>query len=431
MLNWIARNLSTLILAFILAVVVWVSAVLDADPNRERTYTRSVELLGQHSDMVLIGDVLTQVRVTVRAPESILSQLSNSPNLIEVWVDLSGLEAGNHELPVLVSVERDPHRVASIEPRVVEVQLDERIVRQVPVMINLNGEPALGYRKGTPDLEPAEVSVSGPESTVEQVEQATTSLDIFGANETVQTTVTVNAMNANGDPVDEVTITPRVIDVTVPITLLGGYRTVAIKPETVGQPAPGYRLTHISVSPPTVTVFSSNPQLVNELPGYVETNPMDITGITDDVEIRMDLNLPDGMELVGDPSVLVQVGVAAIEGSLTLSLPVETLGLPPELQASIAPTNVDLIVSGPLPVLDTLSADSFRVVVDLGGLEPGVYQLAPVIDLIPGQVSIDTILPETVEVTVREAGQATSTGMAVTAGSAFQFFESRNPPEGE
>lgn len=431
MLNWLGRNLSTLILAFILAVVVWVSAVLNADPNRERTFTRTVESVGQSADMLVIGDVPTQVRVTVKAPDSILSQLNNSPNLIQTWIDLSGLEAGPHSLPVQVSVERNPHRVVSVEPRVIDVDLEERVSRQAPVDLNIEGEPALGYRKGTPQIDPAEVNLSGPASAVEQVDRVTANITIPGLNETLRTTVAVEAVDQDGNPVADVSISPRTVEVTLPITLLGGYRTVAVKPETVGQPAPGYRLTHISVSPPTVTVFSSDPQLVNDLPGYVATNPVDISGITDDIEIRMDLNLAEGIELVGEPSVLVQVGVAAIEGSLKLTLPVEALGLPPELQASVSPAIVDLIVSGPLPVLDTLSTESFRVVVDLSGLDPGDYQLAPVIDLIPAQVNVDTILPETVGVTIIEAGTPTPTPPATTGADTQTFIQTTAQPVGD
>ena len=43
----------------------------------------------------------------------------------------------------------------------------------------------------------------------------------------------------------------------------------------VGYVADGYKLTNITVSPPTVTVFSSDPTLVNELPGYVEAEELE------------------------------------------------------------------------------------------------------------------------------------------------------------
>ena len=87
-----------------------------------------------------------------------------------------------------------------------------------------------------------------------------------------------------------------------------------------------------------MTVFSTNPSLVDKLPGFVETSPLDLTGVKDDLEVRLSLNLPNGVEVVGDQTVLVQVGVAAIEGSVTLeNLPIRVTDLPPDLMARISP----------------------------------------------------------------------------------------------
>ena len=148
-------------------------------------------------------------------------------------------------------------------------------------------------------------------------------------------------------------MSPDTVTVTQPITLLGGYRYVIVRPVSVGQVASGYRLTNIFVSPVGIVVFSSDPELVNNLPGYVETQPIDLTGKTDDFETLVDLNLPEGVSVVGDPKVLVQVSIAAIESSLSISLPVEVIGLAPGLEV-ISPATVDVILSGPVPVLNTL-----------------------------------------------------------------------------
>ena len=40
-LRWVLRNLGALVLAFVMAVIVWVSAVTSNDPNQERVYVVS------------------------------------------------------------------------------------------------------------------------------------------------------------------------------------------------------------------------------------------------------------------------------------------------------------------------------------------------------------------------------------------------------
>jgi YbbR domain-containing protein len=210
--------------------------------------------------------------------------------------------------------------------------------------------------------------------------------------------------------VPNVKINPADVAVSLPIRLLGGFKNAAVKVVTKGQVADGYRLTSISVSPPTVTLFSDDPNAIDEIPGYVETLPVDLTNLSDDVEISTGLNLPENVTLVREPSVLVQVSVAAIEGSLTITVPVEPVNLSPELQADISPATVDVIVSGPLNLLDQLSPANFRVIVDLGDLPPGVYQRQVVVDLQPDEVRVQTTLPESGEVTLELAPTPTPLG---------------------
>jgi YbbR domain-containing protein len=221
--------------------------------------------------------------------------------------------------------------------------------------------------------------------------------------------VSLDAVDENGLSVSGVTITPKTVSITQPISLLGGFKNVVVKVVTYGQVANGYRLTNISVVPPNVTIFSSSQSIIEELPGYVETVPVDLTGLTDNVDRRVDLSLHPQVAMVGEQSVLVQIGVAAIESSMTVSLPVEALGMSPDLQAHISPATVDVIVSGPLPVLDKLTPASFRIVVNLADLSPGSYPLTPVVDLKPDQVQVQAILPESVEVNITLAPTVTPT----------------------
>lgn len=411
MLRWLGRNLSTLFLAFVLALVVWVSAVLSTDPNVEAVLPRAValEVVGQDPAYLQVASLPTQVRLTLNAPQSIWNQLNAGQGDVRAWIDLSGLGEGEHVVKVNAQVTLSPVRVVNVEPSEVKVRLEKLTSRLLPVQLNISGDPALGYRKGSPRVEPAEVTVTGPQSQVMRVATVRASLDVAGANETVKKSIVLQALDERGNPVTGVSLLPPSVTVTQPIQLLGGYRNVVVKVVTTGQVAEGYWLTNISVTPPTVIVFSSDPQLVNDLPGFVETNPLDLTGLSDDVDIRATLNLPQGVALAGEESVLVRLSIAALEGSLPISLPVEVVGLSPELHATVSPEVVDLLLSGPLPILNNLTPASIRVSVHLSGLEVGTYQIPPVVDLLPPQVKVASILPESVEVVIQPVPTVTAT----------------------
>jgi YbbR domain-containing protein len=401
-IRWFAGNLSALLLSFILALVVWISAVTASDPNIERTRQVPIEVIGQEPNTLMVGSITTQARVTMRAPSSVWDRMSSVENAVRTWIDLTGFGAGTHQVPVQIQISEafTPMRLISLIPETVTVTLEELMSREFLVQLEINGEPAVGYQAGVAAKKPSVVTVTGPESLVTQVVAVGTSLDISDADETIRVTLPLQAVDAQGDIVDGVTITPDTVEVIQPITLLGGYRNMVVKVVTVGRVAAGYKMTNVSVSPPNVVVFSTDPQLVNNLPSFIETEPLDITGADDDIEALLSLVLPEGISVVGDDRVLVQVNIAALEGSITVSLPVTVIGLLPTYAAEVSPDSVDVILSGPIPELDAITPTDIRAVVDVNGLEIGTYQLEVEVDVLLGEVRVETVLPATVEVTI-------------------------------
>src|SRR6185369_8466860 len=112
-----------------------------------------------------------------------------------------------------------------------------------------------------------------------------------------------------------------------------------------------------------------------------------------------------GISAVGEQTVQVQAGIAPIEGSLSLNnMKVEIVGLADGLKAQISPQTVDVILTGPLPLLDKLSAGDVKIIVDLTGLAAGTHQLTPQAQIIINDVQLQSINPATIEVILSPAG---------------------------
>jgi YbbR domain-containing protein len=226
-------------------------------------------------------------------------------------------------------------------------------------------------------------------------------VNLSGIRENFDQTLRVDVLDEDGQKVDGVTVSPDVVHVTLPVTQRGGYRDMAVKVNMLGRVASGYRLTDISVFPPVVTVFAADPELVNTLPGVVETLPLDLQSAKEDISTRVALNLPEGISIVGEQTVLVEAGVSPIESSMTLSgEKVEVVNLGEGLIAQVSPITADVIVSGPLPILDTLTRQDVRVTVDLNGLTAGTYQIAAKVEVLIADVVVESILPNTMEVVI-------------------------------
>ncbi len=400
----ITRYFPSLLLAFILAVAVWISAVTAADPVEERVYPQpvSVDIVGQDPRLVITSELPPQVSITLSAPQSVWTRITNEQVAVRAVADLSGLKAGKYNVPINIQVGIRPVEVVTYNPRAFSVTLEELTSRTLPVELATHGDPAVGFLAETASLSQNTALVSGPKSAVDKVSQVVAALDLTGATESISRSVTLQTLDSNGNPVTGVTISPDHVVAQQTITQRGGYRNVVVKVIVVGQVATGYRLTNITVSPPAVTVFSTNPQLVNYLPGYIETDALNLNNIKADFDTRLQLNLPQGISVVGDQSVLVQVGVAPIMGSLTFTgNQVVAQGLPSNLSATFSPDTVDVILSGPLPVLDQLTTNNLQVFVDLSDVtQPGNYQRTPQVTLLIPDLTVESILPQTVEVTV-------------------------------
>jgi YbbR domain-containing protein len=401
MLRWIANNLRTFIWALALAIAVWVAAVTSADPDETRLlpYRVPIERVSQDPGLVISTELPASVELTLRAPRSIWEEIEANPQNVHAILDLSGLDAGEHTKQLQIQVNARPVQIVSMAPDSVTFTLEPLVTNKFKVDLSLTGQPAIGYQVGEAILEPQEIIIAGAKSQVEKVTRVRASVNLDGIRESIEQSVPVEVLDAQGQPATGLTISPDSVYVTLPVSQQGGYRDMAVKVIVTGRVASGYRLTDISVFPPVITVFSTDPELVSKLPGVVETLPLDLQNANDDITTRLALNLPAGVSVVGEQTVLIQAGVSPIESSLTMAgEKVEIVGLPAEFTAQISPEVVDVIVSGPLPLLDTLTRQDLRVAVDLTGLEAGTHQLTPKVEILISDVVVESILPGTIEV---------------------------------
>ena len=412
MIGWFRHNGRSLLWALVLSIAVWIAAVTAADPDEQRLYDKpvSIEIVGQDSGLVIFGETPKEIEVTLRAPRSVWDRLEGQESPIRAVVDLSGMSAGEHVVRVQVQVSEQPARVVSATPVTFTVTLEPLVSRVFPVDLTLNGQPAIGYQAGESNLEPLEVLVSGAESLVEQVKRVRVVVNLTGTRESVNQSLDVQLLDGNNQILRGLSVNPTSVVVNIPVSQQGGYRDVAVKVIVQGQVANGYLLTRLSVFPPIVTVYSTDPALVNALPGVVETQPLELRGASEEISTRLALNLPEGVSVVGEQNVQVQVGIAPIQSNLTLSrIKIEIVGLPEGLAAQVSPAEVDVILSGPAPLLDTLLLQDIRVIVDVTGLAAGTYQLTPRIEILVADIVVESILPNTVEVVLGLAPTPTPT----------------------
>ena len=402
MIRRIVDTIARAVLALILAALVWVVAIQADDPTLVNTYPVALPItrVNEPPGSLVYGQSADSARVTLRAPQSLWTQLS--PDQFKAEIDLAGQPFGQLNVPVKVRVTNRAIEVVRADPATVDLRLESVADQNIPVRVTTTGEPALGYTAHPANAIPAEVTVRGPASFVSRVVQVLGTVSVQGARQNVDQPVRLNALDKDGNPVGFITLAPESIQAHVEVKQLGGFRDVAVKVVVRGQVAPGYRVSNVSVTPPIVTVFGSS-QAIDQSPGFLETTLITVTGAQDDVVERVALNVPGGISMLGDPSVQVRVQVEAIQGGLTVQRPLTIQGLLPGMDTRLSPETIDVVLTGPLPKLQSLNPDDVRVVLDLVSLGAGTHQVKPQA-VVPQGVVAESLLPATIQVTIGPTG---------------------------
>jgi len=400
-------NLASVFLALFLAISVWVVAVYEKAPPRTDTVSSSVaiRILDLGENLVLAEPIPNEARVRVRALADVWSQLRAED--FEATVDLLGLPSGQHVVLVVVTTLQPNVAVISVEPARISVKLEELSQRKLPIRVKALDEQSipLGYMSRLPVVMPEQITISGPKTQVDQVLEAVIEVSLKDARDTVTKQDAPMLLDSNGRRIQGLTQSPATVKVTIAVERQGGYRDVAVRATSKGSPASGYWISSINVTPVLVTVWGEQ-SLIQALPGYLDTQPVDVEGATGDVVKRVALALPEGVVVLGEGSgpegILVQISVQPQLGGRTTRSPVRVVGLPQGLTAKPSPTEVDVILSGPLPALQTLQPDDVKVVLNLAGLARGTHKVTPTVELPEGLgLQVKSIVPDIVEVAIQ------------------------------
>ena len=401
--RWFLNNLGLILLSLALSLIVWAAAMQEDNPTTVARYSSRIPVAipAPPEGMVAYGDTDVQVYVTLRAPQSVWQALRQED--IHATVSLDGLDVGTHRLPVRVEVAQRPARVEQVEPEAIVIHLEPAETVTVPVRASIEGDTAIGYVSRTSEAHPTIVMASGPASFVAQVSEAVARISVEGERADVRAEFQLEPQDADGNIVPYVTLSPASATIHVPIEQLRGFRDLGVTAPLSGTVAPGYRIANITVDPPVVTVFGGQ-EAIERIPGQLSTDPLNIEGAREDVEMDLPLLLPEGVSLVGMDSPLVTVRVAVVPqvGSVTVQRTVEIQRLSASITATVAPTMAQVVLSGPVPMLEQLQEGDVQIIVDLFEMGPGSYSITPLI-VKPADITVESILPASIQVEISTA----------------------------
>jgi YbbR domain-containing protein len=394
-------NLGSAILALLLAVAVWIAATLQGDPFVDEVIANiPIALLNQADNTVLLEEISDEVSVEVRAPESIVLALQISD--FGATMDLAGVESGTPTpITVQVSCTNEAVRLQNVDPAEQTVYLEAINTITLPVVLQVDGKAATGYYTSPPRITPDQVVIHGPDSYLTQVMSVTGSISFEEAKEDISEQVVVTPRDANGRLVSGVEWAPAQVTVDIRVRRRVGFKPeVEVVPDLHVTPAEGYRLGNIEVEPSVVTLRGPA-SVLDQMPGFVETLPISVSGATQNLVEHQVLTVPSGVAVVGVNFVTVTVEVLPIQSSRTMTAVVELVGVPEGWLALASPDMVDVILEGPDASLSQLTSNDIQILVNVYDLSLGVHRIEPIV-LAPEEVTVVSVIPETIEVVLEK-----------------------------
>ncbi len=394
---FVVRNWPLKVAAILVATALSAGIVVS---QNARTWPGQVpiEPLNQPANAFIL-DVLPDVTgIRYLAPVDAANRLSSAS--FTATVDLGAVDARAGapfvSAPVIVTATDPRVQVVDYSPQRVQIRIDPLEDATVPVVVDRGALPT-GLSASDPVATPAEVTVTGPRSQVDQVVSAVARVRIQPAGLDVNQDVDLVAIDGRGDPVSQVDISPPRAHVQVSVSSSSTTRTLPISPVVAGTPASGYEVVSAAADPPLVTVQGDAAALAPLT--AIPTRAVSVAGARTDVVRTVALVPPQGVTLGATTSATVTVHLRLVQGTRSLSAGIELNGTHSVSSYELSVDRVAVTLGGPLAALDAVDAATFTASIDASALAEGP-NVVPVIVTPPAGLAVVSVDPPQVTVTV-------------------------------
>jgi YbbR domain-containing protein len=341
---------------------------------------------------------LPDVKIYVNARGGETKSLTK--NDYEAYVDLSGLGAGSHDLPVLVTNQNAQFPVLKVDPATISVTLAPVGEKEVKLIVESKGAPAAGFTVKEVTTNQQRIKISAANNVLEKIDSLTVYAELSGT-ETSDVTQSVIPQLPPGLGIPDGTIqrNPEQVTVIAVITPVPGNKTVKIVPVLEGADAADLSGQIIAV-PATVTVTGEEKKLKDLT--EIKTSPVDVgLLINRDLPLAVDLIMPEGVTRI-DPNMAISVMLDSSKNQQkTVFADIKVTKESASFKfKSVDPERIKVSLSGPEAIVKKIMDGDITVNLNLLGMsKPGTLALDINSIIVPPGVGILGFEPAEVKIT--------------------------------
>lgn len=300
------------VISFILTMALFVYAS-ESSPSRQSAAVSIQTTSNTIGNVPVYVDMDSQLYTVTGLPESVTLRIEgSSSSLLAVagnasyrvkTPNLNELGTGKHMITLQVT--GLPSGVkGTVSPETVEIMIEKKATVELPVSVNVNRANLPGaYKSGQALVSPARVTISGPESLINQVENVLATVTVPENTKADYTSsVAVQALDATGKPL-ALKVEPEQVQVRVPITT--NSKKVPLVLTTTGSAGSQYTY-QLKSDIKEVTILGAQ-EILDRLTAIPVV--VDVSQMTKTTTQAVKLTLPTGVDSVTPENISVEVVV--------------------------------------------------------------------------------------------------------------------------
>ena len=378
-----------MLFALFVSIGLWFFVVTIENPVKEVTlhnvpvtFDGETELRADHKLLVVDSNVRSGVELTFSGKVSDLNKLQQNKSDVVLVLNISHLrntqeyplryDIGDVQLPASLSAQ--DLSLVNNTPQVVNITLGRAASKPVPVDVQQVVSLADGFTAGGLTKNYDEVLVDGPEDVVKMVVSARAVLERENVGQKITATLPLELLDAEGEPVIDpaLTLSSDSVEVTMPVFL---YKDVPLDAVIVeGGGATDDDVT-IDISPKTIRLSGEASVLEGITSVKLSSSIHLSTLMTNDEVVTRTISIPEGCTSLSgelEAQVTVKIQNKAIKKLIVSSTSFQELALPSDRKVSYKTTALPITIRAGEAVIDQITEDNLRVVVDFSGMTSSI-----------------------------------------------------------
>jgi YbbR domain-containing protein len=379
----------------IAAILVWINVYAFI----ERTQTMPAPLLIENLDSTLaIAEPITIVDATING--GVRHVLDVSDQTLQFSIDASRIKTiGKYTLDIKPKLLPKQLKLVGFSPKQIQISIEAVASKTVPVVALPKGSPNDKFSVQSLTPVPGQVTVWGAPSLLGQISEAIATVDVTGHRASFSTPTTIGVQDGNRHIINSLRLTPDTVQVSIEIVAGASVRNLGLKPTFAGELPGGFWIQEVKFDPPVIQV--RGPQKILDSLTSLSSTAITLSDRRASFNDQVAVDLPDGIELVGENLVMAHVVIGSSEGTRQFDIASQYVNVTEGFGVTtINPSSVQVVVSGDPKTINQLKRTDIKLNLDLKGTLSGSNKITitPAMFNLPPNFQVVSFTPNTVEV---------------------------------